>query len=425
MNWISHIFLILSLLLVPCMAINPSWGFVTGKNSPISDIKVSPNGEIVAATDGSLYLLNSTPQELVSKGLTAYSIDITDNSSLIAIAADQVCMLDRKGNHLWCNNELGKVRTIRIAQNASRIYVVSDVGKIYCLDRSGQILWTRVAGTPVHDMAITPTGSFVVVSSDGGRVNAFNENGGARFTREQNNAIYLFALAIGKGNYVLGGEEYGNGGKVDLFTSGGRKLWEYVTDGMIEDIAISNNGSFVAAIDKNLLLNRKGTLYYFSINRTVDQGTLLWKFPYQSPLSCFAMNEDASLLFLGSMDGNIIAMGSSGTILWKYDLGDSVTSISITPSGDHIAAGTEGGIIYLFEYPIVQSTITTSSTNIPNKNITVNILTPVPSSNSIEVTNQRNDNLISSWVYIALIGLLVGYLVVLFALPRFSQKEKK
>jgi len=182
----------------------------------------------------------------------------------------------------------------------------------------------------------------------------------------------------GDDGYVVAGVRYGgeNSGSVLLFNRSGDLLWQYQVDGIVDYVAISEDGS-------HILANALGTSYGFDSN-----GSLVWtRAPFDEVMSAdgsqvavagshdyialltwqgqtlwndsFSMLGNPLLvlqngsLFVGGT-GGITMFGPAGNVLWTDNatgIGgtrsvaqlDGTRSIALTPSGYLVAASYDAG----------------------------------------------------------------------------------
>ena|GEM_PF-2414673 len=130
--------------------------------------------------------------------------------------------------------------------------------------------------------------------------------------------------------------------------------WTYSTDGPVDSIAISADGNHFVTGTKSI---DGGTIYYFN-----NQGNLSWKSVQDRQILSVAMSDDGSYVAAAgskfSIDGAsryyaglVYFFDKDGNILWKYNTNDTaVIQVSMTFDGSHVAVDTSGGILYLDKY---------------------------------------------------------------------------
>jgi WD40 repeat protein len=341
--------------------------YKTGKNRPILDLELSPNrGEMVAA-DGSMYLLNFNKEEVI-EGWAATTLDLSEDGTYIATGSDvNVCLFSKEGKRLWCDvNFPGGAKDITISDDGNYIIVGSDIqGSISLYNFADEKQWTRFVGTPIYRMAVSSKLGYVVSSSYLNRFSSINFNGDFRFNYENDDEIILpiFDIAISKdGKYIVGGLDNGNQGKIMQFSSRGTILWEYPLDGFARNVAISADGSYIAAGTHNIL-EKSGSVYYFSFNQSTKNGILLWNTSVSSYVNCLAMITDGSYLAVGLRNKHIQLYSQRGELILDHIAQDRISTIALSEDRRYLAAGTLKGEIYYIRTGILPPD--TTSSNVP------------------------------------------------------------
>lgn len=107
-------------------------------------------------------------------------------------------------------------------------------------------------------------------------------------------------------------------------------LWSYTTGGDVCSVAISSDGSYIAAGSGD------DKVYLFS--RT--SSTPLWSYTTGGTVASVSISSDGSYIAAGSLDKKVYLFSrDSGTPLWSYDTGYWVRSVAISSDGNYIVAG--------------------------------------------------------------------------------------
>jgi WD40 repeat protein len=400
----AFLFLCLVVLVSPgtCLTrnmIEPVWTYSTGHATPILDLQISSDESVIAAADGSLYLLDRNGT-ILTKGWSASVVAMSKNPPLLATAGEaSVCQFDPQGTKLWCNNEFaGEGNQVLITEDGSRIAAGSDrISKLYYFDGNGTILWNGITGTPIYDMAMPASGSFIVAAAADNRITSYTSNGALRINLYQSDfrAIPLTALEIPyDGRFIIGGMDNGNGGKVLLMDTGLNILWENVTQGLARTLAISRDGSRVVVGDWNVEKNTEARVYYYAINRTAKNGELNWTYPLAGRSSCLAMTPNGTYIAVGTMGNTLYSFDGNGTPLWNYTINTAFSSVSISDSGSSIVAGSRDGVLYYFSQnlssflPAAQETsVVTTAPITLNATTSLTVNTTIPTETTPVVTN--------------------------------------
>jgi len=146
---------------------------------------------------------------------------------------------------------------------------------------------------------------------------------------------YVYSVAISSdGSYIAAGsDDY----YVYLFDNEGDLLWDYETGGDVNSVAISSDGSYIAAGSDDYYV------YLFD-----NEGDLLWDYETGGYVYSVAISSDGSYIAAGSDDYYVYLFSNAGNLLWEYETGDYVYSVAISSDGSYIAAGSDDYYVYLF-----------------------------------------------------------------------------
>jgi hypothetical protein len=316
----------------------------------VDALSISTDGNYLAAgttdsggKDGSVYLVSLSSQEPswrhVTNNTAIDTVAVSDNGSYVAAGGywsgmlygdGEIYLFNTQGKMLW-NVSTGKepVFQVAISANGSRIAADYQDGVIY-LNTAGDILWnysfpSRSGGLSLHLAMSSDGGSIVVAAASmlignwtnfGWGVFYLNSQGHQVWNYTEDNAGPANVLMSDNGSYVAGGPLYvGNSnGSVYLFDGGtGALLWTHQEDMAAQPVAISPDGSYVAAIGDGAQLLTAG-------------GQLLWNFTNLGIPAGFVDNGSALILSGGDASGTDL-VGDNGTVMASYDVqGIAVTS---------------------------------------------------------------------------------------------------
>jgi hypothetical protein len=149
------------------------------------------------------------------------------------------------------------------------------------------------------------------------------------------------------GSYVAVGEGFNDsGGAILLLNKAGSLLWEHQTDRIIEDVAISDNGSRILANGFQILPGIAGVFANSEVYALDSKGGLLWSrnssFPYDGAISA-----DGSRVAIFSQ-GFVALLTWSGQVLWNNTAEGALCPvlgtcpILVSPDGRVVASGLHG-----------------------------------------------------------------------------------
>jgi len=126
-----------------------------------------------------------------------------------------------------------------------------------------------------------------------------------------------------------------------------RPSWDYKTEGKVNDVSITPDGQTlaVASSDNHVYLLRSGLL--------------MWKSDLKMPVISVAVTPDSSYLVCGTgtlesdkdntqNDYRVFLFDNQGKLIWSQKIGYTVSSVSITPDGSHIAVGSWDNKVHIF-----------------------------------------------------------------------------
>ena len=291
---------------------------------------------------------------------------------------------------LWTEKVNGEYITgIAVSEDGSRVVVGTSMGGLYLYDGEGTLCWSeRHKGT--MQVGISPDASLVVAGEsesrekDKGALRAYDTNGTLAWMRHTG-WICGFGTSEDLGRIAVGNRL----GQVAVYDREGfEEAWEdnllkryYATsaaglspDGRmlaysllehtpaiyllnvdtwrtrtirsvfrehgspVHTLVLSGNGSSLLAASGE---GSTDTVYLFT-----DSGALKWKETVPDILD-MEISSDSALILLGSEDGCIRAYNPAGDLTWTRCMEGAVQSLSLTPEGDLLAAGSRGGEILL------------------------------------------------------------------------------
>lgn len=242
---------------------------------------------------------------------------------------------------IWKYKTNSWATAVKTTEGATYSAASSINGSLYLFDKSGSILWE-------HDMGKRITS--IIFSEDMSKVTAVV--GERVYTYSISDGSYLNSFKSVKGGFLTTTPDttYVGGSSSNIYAmvyKDGRPLWDYKTEGKVNDVSITPDGQIlaVASSDNNVYLIRAGLL--------------LWKYDLKAPVISVAVTPEASYLVCGtgsfeskegetSDDYKVYLFDTSGKLLWSKKLDYTVSSVSITPDGSYIAIGSWDKKVHIF-----------------------------------------------------------------------------
>jgi len=333
----------LCLLCIPALAIQPWWTYPISPNATyegnLNRIAISDDGQYLAAyvaDENTLLFFSQSGKPLWSRQVTAErapwisSISIARDNRIIAVSelvpgccagsvtstpSNQLLLFDRTGPVLGNYSTMSPPTDVAISPDASRIYAGTEDRRVICLDRNGSVLWTQSTDAPVSSLTLSKDGTLIA------------------------------AAGTNPGTTPEGRVNYPN--DLFLFDRNGSLLWKYRTGGP-NTVAISGDNSIIAVVG-----GRYGNLYLF--NRT---GGLVGGRSFPETGSSLALSDDASRIFVGSVEGSVYGLDSNGTMLWTIKTSRLSRNIAADDNGNSVVFGNGSSVetvdrngSVLWEYP--------------------------------------------------------------------------
>jgi len=212
-----------------------------------------------------------------------------------------------------------------------------SIHKVVLFDREGKPLWDHE--TDSTGISISSDGSYIAIGDFPNHglpreeVILFNKEGEIIWKKNIKGGFDQFFVfpdgsTVGVQDFEKSQEEEKYVGIIYYFSNEGDLLWKYKT-GTIDDVLISSDKIIVSDRDKNLhFFNKRG---------------LLWNHTFQESISDIYASSDASHMVLASK--TIPFIDKEGRLINKYELEDSLSTLSISSNGKYVAIATHKSYI--------------------------------------------------------------------------------
>lgn len=205
--------------------------------------------------------------------------------------------------------------------------------------------WTSLSGEWISDEDMSLNGDYIAVGSN---------NNIYLFNRTSSTPLWSYSSTYGgrniaissNGSYIAAGNGGGGSGKLFLFhKSSPTPLWTYNAPDSVLAVAISSNGEYIAigSYDYKIRLFHRSS------------STPIWTYSAAMYISHIDISSDGNYIVGGAGSAEnrekiYLFEKSSSTPLWTYTMSDPIFSITISLDGNHIIAGSGGhdNKLYLF-----------------------------------------------------------------------------
>jgi hypothetical protein len=288
---------------------------------------------------------------LSSSGCNMFNAQLIGNPVKTAVSGDGntiviggidgiIGIFTSNGSPRWVYRTKDNITGIAVSRDSSLIAATSYNGDLFYFDGDGNLLW-NVSGFGCN--------SRVALSDDGQSGYVFSDGQSGDLTRDTvfhfySNGTILSHMSVpfisdeamsSAGSMAVIGTwgSYGNNYVVGLDKAGIRWEKKIPQEWGISDVAISDDGNTIAAIEP-------GSLSVFS-----RSGNTLWNVSPEYLARSVAVSADGRFIAAGTQY-RILFFNRSGTRLWDYSLPDYVNHIRISGDSQKIAA-TSGKTMYL------------------------------------------------------------------------------
>lgn len=180
--------------------------------------------------------------------------------------------------------------------------------------------------------ALDRASNTLLVASEDGNLYAYNAvTGEEKWSRQTGGKIWSTPV-VRDGVVYFGSHD---NSIYAVFLDSGQEKWTFATGGVVAGRPLLfRDQVIVGSFDQNL----------YSLN--LLDGSLRWKLEGSNWFWAGAVT-DGSTIFAPSMDGNIYAINSGGTLLWKHQVGSPIVSTPVMLPDGLVVAGKDGTITVL------------------------------------------------------------------------------
>lgn len=240
-------------------------------------------------------------------------------------------MMDIAIKKLWRYEIKGEVNRVGASKNCSYIVAVSpDDKKAYLFNGSGKLNWYYKNKAGVNSVAISPDGRYIIIGSKG-----------SLLQMDQNKNI-IWEETIGSNSIVFSSDARyfacgGNDGTIYFFTRHANLVWRLAVGDYINCLSISENNSVIASSD-----NRN--VYYIN-----NKGKMQGQNKLRSRIKRVDVSSNGDFFVTAGGDEFISLYDKGCQLVWRCNTGEMINAVSITPDGNCIVGGSEGGNIFIID----------------------------------------------------------------------------
>lgn len=340
------------------------WNYFVGE--PIEDIAISADGTSIILFDakGNLTALdqllnlnwnNQFPQSRYNvKNIGSVAIS-NDGSTIVTSCLQEheygnmaVRCFNQNGDILWSLTHYGDFdrsgihSSVSVSQDGQLIALIGMMNyekDFFLYDREGTQLWVEDRQSPT-EIKISGDGNFILISDNSepwqeypyGQLHLFSKQETLLWSESQDEHYTSIAISYDGSIIAAGCED----NKIYVYNQTGTKIFDYSTlVGTELFVDVSADGSTIALgsnAEKVVLFNQNGAK--------------LWEYTTSSPVRSVSLSADGSFLAVGCADGMVYHFSKNGSLLWSYKTGDSV-EVSLSNDGQYLAMGSDDSNVYL------------------------------------------------------------------------------
>lgn len=253
-------------------------------------------------------------------------------------AADQLYLIDLKGEYRSVTRAPGKVVTAVCSDDGSRIALLGEGARLWLLDADLGTVAERGVGSDPVSLAIDPHGRYVLVVSRGGGNQFFNRHGrpAGRFEAPQPLA---FAAFVPDRAMLIAASAYG---MIAGFTLGAEGQGKLVADEDWVDRQISNVGRLTTTGDGAMVL---ASCFTHGVQRYDLNGNNEGSYHLGGTAVHAVPDFAGRTIAVATAEGELSVLNSAGNVRWKTSLARPAAALEVDPLGRYVVYGQATGQI--------------------------------------------------------------------------------
>ena len=238
---------------------------------------------------------------------------------------------------LWEHKASSRVQAVAVSEDGALVAVGSRDNSLRLFDARGQLLWPFKAENSILGLDMSPDGQWIAVASEDRHVYLLDGDGSelwkSKAARPMNNA------AIARDGSLVAATS--DDRSVYVFDNKGNLLWQ-------EELGIG-----VRAIDiygsaekaRVVLGSDDGFITIYS-----REGRDLLQMRLDYNVNSVSVTPNGARVLAGTGDGSAILLnGANGSEIWRFRAEDSVNSVSLASDGSNALIGSKDGSAYLLD----------------------------------------------------------------------------
>ena len=345
------------------IALEPAWSAAGGP-----PVAISADGGFVLS-DGESFSLYSSKGVQIWRGFGGSSamaqagglfspLALTRDGKYSVLGTDGgLLFLDATQRIFWQDSQFHPVQALTLSPDENFVASVAD-GRVTVYTNGGELVWRNYTYPDIRFAGIGPAGLLTIAGSPG-VIHAFNQSG---FELWNYTSPGISQVIVSPANSeIIAASDY----TVLSLHPSGNLLWKFYTGSEIRDLAISGDGTRIAAGTQG------GKVFLLD-----GDGNLLWSYMAGNWINTVSLSGDGSLVAAGGIDRNVYLFDRSGNLLWSYTTGGQVEGVALSSDGSGLAAGSDR-VYYFSLRPIMTPVPSLPAATSPGQ--TILPVTPPPS----------------------------------------------
>jgi WD40 repeat protein len=263
-------------------------------------------------------------------------VALSADGSYVLADGDSFSLYSRAGDVIWrgfggSSMQAGSEIASPLALTADGMYAIlaTNSGLSY-VDRSQRVFWQDSAYHPVDDLALSPDENFVASVADG-RVSIYTRGGDLVWQNSTYTDVKVVGISRDGLLTVAGSPDV-----IHAYNQTGYEIWNYSAPG-IRSVLVSPGNSDIIAVSDYMVLSLH------------PSGNLLWKFYTGDEVRDIALSADGSSIAAGNQGGRLVLLDRDGNLVWSFTAGNWINAVSLSRDGSLVAAGGIDRNVYLFD----------------------------------------------------------------------------
>ncbi len=269
-----------------------------------------------------------------------YSVAMPISGQYVAVGSrdNVLSVLTPGGKVKWQYRAHNSVALVAVSPGGRFVAMADQDNNLFLFTRNGHLLWRRSLMTSPAGLAVTRGAKLVAVTYP--IVPLLDEYSRTGHSIRQVNlpAGGVSLSATSSGSLLLVG---GSNDSAYAVTPAGKSVWSYVTQGLINAVAISPHGHYavIGSQDHHLSLLE-------------GKGKLLWRHDFGHQVNGVAVSAHAREVAAATNNSDLFALfNQHGGLIWQLNTGEPNTSVALSGSGALLAGGSQNHAAYLVAVP--------------------------------------------------------------------------